>query len=86
MHVDDAFFALEGLLPPHVAKGPMGRQFQRLALQSGIPNAIVEETTATMLQGDETVQTLIAHSFLTERSKKRYWQDYTRRLKRFDRF
>ncbi len=83
MHVDDAVFALDGLLPRKDAQGTIHNQFTTLADKIELTEKQFNKIMSTMLGGAEQVEQLVQASFLNEQSKRNYLQAYRRRLKRF---
>ena len=81
LHVDDSPFALaDGLLPISYAVGNIPEQFKRLANLAAIP-----ERQATLIMNDmmshvDEVRKLVAASFLSDRIKQRYLDQYHKRL------
>lgn len=81
IHIDDKDFALEeGLLPPNLAKGKITVQFYRLGELAGISKKQVEKVFKGLTSEKEKVLDLIQVSFLNEKSKRNYIQDYQTRL------
>lgn len=82
IHADDKDFALEdGLLPKNLAQGIIGRQFAVLAKQAGISDKIFNEILTLMLSQSVAVESMTASSFLSESTKRNYFQAYQGRLK-----
>ncbi len=82
MHIADKDFALEqGLLPPQLAKGKIGKQFLWLANEVGILEKNALLILKSMIDKSDRVSLFIQASFLNERMKKNYLQAYQTRLK-----
>lgn len=83
LHIADKDFALEeGLLPPAIAKGTIRKQFQVLAGKAGISDKQCDAILRFMLSQAEKVQSLINASFLSERMKRNYLQNYLTKHKK----
>ncbi len=83
IHVDDGDFALEdGLLPRHLGHGKKRQQFAILAEKAGIKEVVFKEILDLMCSKSSDVEKMIAASFLDNRTKRNYLQDYQRRLRR----
>ena len=82
IHIDDKDFALdEGLLPKNLAQGKISQQFALLAEQAGIGKKIFTNVIELMLSRAETIEKMVAASFLNETTKRNYYQSYQGRLK-----
>jgi serine/threonine-protein kinase HipA len=82
IHLEDNDFALDdGLLPKNLAQGKIGAQFAILADQAGINERIFNGILTTMLSKSEPVEKMTTSSFLSESSKRNYFQLYQGRLK-----
>ena len=82
IHIADKDFALEdGLLPKNIAQGKIGRQFAILAEQAGIMEKTFNDILTMIQTQAESVEKMVASSFLIESSKRNYWQSYQGRLK-----
>jgi serine/threonine-protein kinase HipA len=82
IHMEDKDFALEdGLLPRNMTQGKMRQQFATLATQAGISETIFNSLLTTLLSRSETVEKMVAASFLNDSTKRNYWQAYQGRLK-----
>ncbi len=82
IHIEDRDFALEdGLLPRNLAQGKIAAQFAVLAAEAGITEKVSEAIMRTMKGQSQFVEKMIAASFLSERTKRNYWQSYQGRLK-----
>ena len=83
LHISDSDFALQdGLLPPNLRKGKISTQFRVLAESAEISPIQTEKIIETFTSQSDKVKTFIDGSFLDERFKRRYWQDYQRRVKK----
>jgi len=81
LHVDDAVFALaDGLLPVNYAVGNIRAQLIYLGIQAGIPEKQVSLILKSMLSHQAKVQKLIEASFLSQKFKKAYAEQYIARL------
>lgn len=84
IHIEDDEFALEdGLLPRNINHGTVTAKFNLLAEKAGLNPKIVNSTMSFMRQQSAKVEELIAASFLDERTKRSYLQQYQGRLKQF---
>lgn len=84
IHVDDSTFALdEGLLPPSITTGPIANQFRILVREAGINESIALKIIQEFSSYTDKVRSLVNASFLTEKTKRNYWQAYQTRLKKF---
>jgi len=82
IHIEDKDFALDdGLLPRKLAQGKIKHQFAVLAENTGISEKIFNTIMALMLSRVESVEKMIHASFLSETTKRNYWQLYQGRLK-----
>jgi serine/threonine-protein kinase HipA len=82
IHIEDKDFALDdGLLPRKLAQGKIKHQFAVLAENTGINEKIFNTIMALMLSRVESVEKMIHASFLSETTKRNYWQLYQGRLK-----
>lgn len=83
IHVDDSTFALdEGLLPPNIASGPIANQFRILVEEAGINHTIATKIFRDFSSSSNKVYSLVNASFLTEKTKRNYWQAYQARVKK----
>ncbi len=81
IHIEDSDFALEeGLLPKNLSKGKVMEQFQTLGDLAGMTDKQIKKLSDAMLSESEKVKSLVAASFLNDRSKRNYWQAYQTRL------
>ena len=82
IHIDDKDFALDdGLLPRNLTQGKIRSQFATLAGNAGISEKIFNDIIKLMLSQSENVDKMIVVSFLSDTSKRNYWQSYQKRLK-----
>ncbi|HEY5511100.1 MAG TPA: HipA domain-containing protein [Prolixibacteraceae bacterium] len=82
IHIDDNDFALDdGLLPGNLAQGKISRQFSVLAENAGIQEKIFNDMMSLLLSKSNLVEKLVAASFLSDSTKRNYWQSYLGRLK-----
>ena len=85
IHIEDNDFALDdGLLPKNLAEGTVQRQFQVLSQYAGLSLKQVNDTFAMLISGSDKVATLLATSFLNEKTRRNYWQAYQGRLKKLN--
>lgn len=86
MHIDDRDFALShGLLPPKDAHGKVHEKFNKLGLQAGISQKLIDRNFKLLTSNIEEVKQLIQNSFLEEKFKRNYQQAYLTRLKKITR-
>ncbi len=82
IHIDDKDFALDdGLLPRAKAEGKIRVQFARLAEIAEIRGKIFDSVMTIMLSKSDSVEKMVAASFLSDSTKRNYWQLYNGRLK-----
>lgn len=82
IHVEDRDFALEdGLLPRNLAQGSISHQFAILAEHAGIQKKTFNDMLTLMKSKSDLAEKMIAASFLTDTTKRTYWQSYQGRLK-----
>ncbi|MDW7693843.1 HipA domain-containing protein [Flammeovirgaceae bacterium SG7u.111] len=82
IHIEDKDFALEeGLLPKSLPQGKISYQFGVLAEKAGIAEKVFDGILSAMLAKSESVEKLVNASFLSEKTKRNYWQAYQGRLK-----
>jgi serine/threonine-protein kinase HipA len=82
IHIADKDFALDGgLLPGHLNQGKIRQQFALLAEHAGIHEKFFNDLMALMVSGANLVEKMVAASFLSEPTKRNYWQSYQGRLK-----
>lgn len=83
IHIEDKDFALEdGLLPPNKTTGKVTEQFFKLAEFAGITKNQYEKVFKNITSNKEKVLALIELSYLDEKTKRNYSQDYLTRLKK----
>jgi serine/threonine-protein kinase HipA len=82
IHIEDNDFALnDGLLPGNLAQGRIIQQIKVLSEKAGIREVIYNDILKTMLNHSEFVKKLTFSSFLSEQTKRNYFQLYQGRLK-----
>lgn len=82
IHIEDKDFALEdGLLPRNLAHGKISRRFSILAENTGINENIFNDIMLLMLSKSDKVEKMTDASFLSDTTKRNYWQSYQGRLK-----
>lgn len=82
IHVDDKDFALDdGLLPRNLAQGKINMQFLKLAENAGISEKIFNDIMKLMISKSDQVEKMVTASFLSESTKRNYWQSYNGRMK-----
>lgn len=82
IHIEDKDFALDdGLLPKNLAQGKILQQFGVLADRAGIIGKVFENIISLMLSKSDSVEKLIAASYLNDTTKRTYLQQYQARLK-----
>jgi serine/threonine-protein kinase HipA len=87
IHIDDSDFALnDGLLPKNIAKGNVITQFRKLAEKAELNKNQVDAIFEKMLSSSDKIAELTAASYLSDRSKQRYLQNYQTRIKKFKNF
>ena len=83
IHIDDADFALkDGLLPKSLAQGKILNQFLLLGQKAEIPEKTISKIIKNLTSHEEKVIGLIHHSFLSEKLKRSYLQNYQGKVKR----
>lgn len=83
MHIDDSDFAMnEGLLPKSLAKGKIKEQFILLGQKAEIPKKTVDKIFMNLTSNEALVLTLTNRSFLSERLKRNFIQNYQEKLKK----
>lgn len=83
MHIDDSDFAMnEGLLPKSLAKGKINEQFILLGQKAEIPKKTVDKIFMNLTSNEALVLTLTNRSFLSERLKRNFIQNYQEKLKK----
>jgi len=82
IHIDDKDFALDdGLLPGNLAQGKIKMQFSRLAENAEISAKIFNDIMTLMLSQSTLVEKMISACYLSDSTKRNYWQSYNGRLK-----
>jgi len=82
IHIEDKDFALDdGLLPKNLSGGKISHQFKELSKLAGISEKNFNEILQLMVSKSESVEKLIAASFLNDSTKRNYLQSYQSRLK-----
>ena len=82
IHIEDSDFALDdGLLPRNLSQGKTRVQFAILASHAEITDKIFNDMLTTMLSRSNAVEKLVHSSYLTESTKRNYFQSYQGRLK-----
>ena len=85
IHVDDSDFALkEGLLPKSISKGKVIDQLFVLGEKAGMKDKSIVKVIQNLTSKEEEVKDLISKSYLSEKLKRNYLQNYQRRLKRLN--
>jgi serine/threonine-protein kinase HipA len=83
IHIEDKDFALgEGLIPARMRQGNIPKQFRLLADYAGIPEKQTNAIMALIVSKSDQVKKLIDASFLKERIKRSYLQEYQLKLKK----
>ena len=84
IHIEDKDFALDdGLVPRNLAQGKIGIQFAKLSLNAGISEKAFNDIIKLMVSKSDSVDKMIAASFLNDTTKRNYLQSYQGRLKQF---
>jgi serine/threonine-protein kinase HipA len=82
IHVADSDFALEdGLLPKKLAKGNVKKQLTILAKEAGLNDALIDIIFHKMTSNIHKVSTMIDASFLEDKFKRSYLQNFQTKLK-----
>jgi serine/threonine-protein kinase HipA len=82
IHVDDKDFALDdGLLPKNLVQGKIRLHFAKLAEHADIGEKIFLDIITFMLSKSDLVEKMVAASFLSDATKRSYWQSYQSRVK-----
>jgi len=82
IHIEDKDFALDdGLLPRNLAQGKISNLFNVLAKEAGINDVTFNGILSLMLKESSSIEKLIDASFLSDTTKRNYWQSYQGRLK-----
>lgn len=83
IHIHNADFALkEAILPKSISKGKIIDQLMVLGAKAGITEKLIAKVLQNLTSKEEQVVDLIERSFLSEKLKRNYLQDYQRRLKK----
>jgi serine/threonine-protein kinase HipA len=82
IHVEDKDFALDdGLLPRNLAQGKIGFQFAKLAEKVEISEKIFQDIMTLMRSHSDSVEKMVAASFLDNSTKRNYLQSFQGRFK-----
>jgi len=82
IHIDDKDFALDdGLLPGNLAQGKIKIQFAKLSENAEISAKVFNDVMALMVSKSTLVEKMTSACFLSESTKRNYWQSYNGRLK-----
>lgn len=82
IHIHDREFALDGgLLPANIAQGKMSSQFAKLAELAMISEKSFDSILKLMLSQSDSVEKMVAASFLNDSTKRNYLQSYQGRLR-----
>lgn len=82
IHIDDKDFALDdGLLPRNLSQGKIGFQFAKLAEKAEISEKTFQDIMSLMISKSDLVEKMVAASFLTDTTKRNYFQSFQGRLK-----
>ncbi|MDX5477979.1 MAG: HipA domain-containing protein [Cyclobacteriaceae bacterium] len=82
IHIEDKDFALDdGLLPKNEAQGKIAWQFAKLAEKAAINEKTFQDIMTLMVSKSDMVQKMVNTSFLSESTKRNYFQAYQARLK-----
>jgi serine/threonine-protein kinase HipA len=85
IHIEDKDFALDdGLLPRNLSQWKISQQFELLANNVGINEKIFKDVLSLMLSKSNLVEKMIGASFLSDKTKRNYWQSYQGRLKQLN--
>lgn len=83
IHIEDNDFALEdGLLPKKINHGKIQNKFLLLAEKANIQKKMAEKTIKFMIAQTVKVEKLVMLSYLDEKTKRNYFQQYQGRLNR----
>ncbi|MBX2929016.1 MAG: HipA domain-containing protein [Saprospiraceae bacterium] len=81
IHIEDKDFALDGgLLPGSLTHGKITQHFTTLSAQAGISEKVFNDIMTLMLSQSEGVEKMVAASFLSDSTKRNYWQAYQTRF------
>ena len=82
IHIEDKDFALDdGLLPKNLTHAKTSLQFSKLSEMAGIIEKIFKNIMDLMISKSDSVEKLVAASFLNDSTKRNYLQAYQGRLK-----
>lgn len=82
IHVEDKDFALDdGLLPRNLAQGKIGFQFAKLAEKVEISEKTFQDIMTLMRSHSDSVEKMVAASFLDDSTKRNYLQSFQGRFK-----
>ena len=82
IHIDDKDFALDdGLLQSNLAQGKIKVQFAKLSENAEISAKVFNDVMKLMVSKSTLVEKMISACFLSESTKRNYWQSYNGRLK-----
>lgn len=82
IHVEDKDFALDdGLLPRNLAQGKIGFQFAKLAEKVEISEKTFQDIMTLMRSHSDSVEKMVAASFLDNSTKRNYLQSFQGRFK-----
>jgi len=85
IHIEDNDFALnDGLVPKRYAQGNVRKQFFNLADLAGLTNKQVSDLFNAITSRSEKVEKFVNSSYLQDKTKRNYWQDYHTRLARMN--
>ena len=85
IHIEDSEFALkDGLLPKSISKGKIIDQLFVLGENAGITEKSIIKVIQNLTSKEDKVEDLISKSYLSEKLKRNYLQNYQRKLKRLD--
>ncbi|QLL59826.1 HipA domain-containing protein [Empedobacter falsenii] len=83
IHIDDSDFALkEGLLPKSISKGKIIDQLFLLGENAEMTEKSIIKVIQNLSSKEDQVVDLIGKSYLSEKLKRNYLQNYQRRLKK----
>ncbi|VDH15476.1 Serine/threonine-protein kinase HipA [Algoriella xinjiangensis] len=85
IHIDDSDFALKnGLLPKSISKGKIIDQLFMLGKMVGMTEKSIIKIIQTLTAKEDKVGDLIAKSYLSEKLKRNYLENYQRKLKKLE--
>jgi serine/threonine-protein kinase HipA len=86
IHIEDKDFALDdGLLPRNLSQGKIALQFAKLAENAGISEKTFQDIMSLMISKSDAVEKMVANSFLSDTTKKTYFQSFQSRLNQLTR-